>query len=185
MRTGDGVVRLVVALVLLNGAAVLQAAGKEEIVRFESRVSRGETFRKPIGHGLALVLGGSDGWTISVAPEKAPQDKECTDFAWVVNPPFRNFNALYIFPSYGLTAQDVVDDSPREFNFVLSCAGYKRESTFVTRMIMSSPAGMQPSEKQVAEAEAKLGTSPQGHGKLWILDSKVSPAPEEIDGKNY
>lgn len=66
-----------------------------------------------------------------------------------------------------------------------SCAGEKREAAFVDRLIMSSPAGLQPTDKQVADAEAKMGTSPQGHGKLWVLDYKISAAPADIDGKNY
>jgi hypothetical protein len=176
---------IAVASLLVCAAAILPAEAKDEIVRFQSEISRGHNFRQPIGHGLVLVLAaGDDGWTIGVSPQTVTE-RECGDFAGVVNTPFRNYNALYLNVSYGMTAQDAVEDSPREFNFVLSCAGLKRESTFVDRLIMSSPAGMQPTEKQVAEAEAKMGTSPQGHGKLWILDHKVSAAPEDIDGKNY
>jgi hypothetical protein len=170
---------------LICAAAAMPADAKDEIVRFQSEVSSSHSFRQPIGHGLLLVLGGGGGgWTIGVSPQTVTE-QQCGDFAWVVNPPFRNYNALYLSALYGMTAQDAVEESPREFNFVLSCEGLKRESTFVNRLIMSSPAGMQPSEKQVAEAEAKMGTSPQGHGKLWILDYKISPAPEDVDGKNY
>ena len=178
-------VHVALTALLICAAATLPADAKDEIVRFQSEVSRGHDFRQSIGHGLVLVLAaGGDGWTIAVSPQTVTE-QQCRDFAWVVNPPFRNYNALYLNGSYGMTAQDAVEDSPREFNFVLSCAGLRRESTFVDRLIMSSPAGMQPTEKQVAEAEAKMGTSPQGHGKLWILDYKISAAPEDIDGKNY
>jgi hypothetical protein len=174
------------AALLLCAAAILPAPAKGEIVRLESEVFRGRDFRQPIGHGLVLVLAaGGDGWTIGVFSSHTAKETECGDFAWVVNPPFRGYNALYLHPSYGMTAQDAVEDSPREFNFVLSCAGLKRESTFVGRLIESSPAGMQPTEKQLAEAQAKMGTTPQGQGKLWILDSKTSPAPDEVDGRNY
>jgi hypothetical protein len=175
----------VLAALLICAAATHPAEAKEEIVRFQSEVSSGHEFRAPIGHGLVLALkGGAGGWTIVVSPQKTT-DPACEDFAWVVNPPFRSYNALDLDASYGITAREAVEISPRKFHFVLSCAGLKRESTFVERLIMSSPAGMQPTEKQVAEAEAKRGTSPQGHGSLWILDYKISAAPEDIEGKNY
>ncbi len=173
---------LAVAFVIFLAAT---PAASGEVLRFQGDLARGQTFRKAIGHGLELILGGNDnGWTIIVSPQ-TPTDHECDDFTWVVNPPFRAYNDLYLYPGYGLTAQDAVDRSPREFNFVLNCAGFKRESTFVRRLIESTPAGFPRSEKEIAEAQAKIGTSPQGHGTLWILDSKVSPAPEDIEGKNY
>lgn len=177
-------VHVALTALLICAAATLPANAKDEIVRFQSEVSRGHDFRQSIGHGLVLVLAGGDGWTIGVSPQTVTEP-QCGDFAWVVNPPFRNYNALYLNSAYGITAQEAVEISPREFNFVLSCAGLKREATFVDRLIMSSPAGMQPTERQVAEAQAKMGTSPQGHGKLWVLDYKISAAPEDIDGKNY
>src|SRR5690349_13926767 len=99
------------AALLICAAATLPADAKDEIVRFQSEVSRGHDFRQSIGHGLVLVLAeAGDGWTIGVSPEKAT-DRECGDFAWVVNPPFRNYNALYLNATYGMTAQDAVEDS--------------------------------------------------------------------------
>jgi hypothetical protein len=185
MKPGKSVRAHALAALLICAAASLPADAKDEIIRFQSEVSSGHDFRQSIGHGLVLILAaGDNGWAIEVSPQTVT-DQQCGDFAWVVNAPFRNYNALYLNASYGMTAKDAVEDSPREFNFVLSCAGLKRESTFVDRLIMSSPAGMQPTEKQVADASAKLGTSPQGHGKLWVLDYKISAAPEDIDGKNY
>ncbi len=110
----------------------------------------------------------------------------CTDYAWVVNMPIRNSNALDLFPSYGDTAQEIVDKSPFQFNFVLSYADCKREASLLRLLIESKPIGVAPpSEKQLAEAQKKLGTSPQGHAKLWILDSKVSAASKDVEGKNY
>jgi hypothetical protein len=185
MRQVVGCTHTAILFVLISAAASPLAGKKEDIVRFQSDLSRGHNFHEPIGHGLVLILASTgDGWDIRVSPQTAGE-RECEDFTWVVNPPFRNYNALYLNSSYGMTAQDAVDESPREFNFVLSCAGYKRESTFVRRLIESTPAGFQHSEKQIAEAQAKLGTSPQGHGNLWILDYEISPAPKDIEGKNY
>src|SRR5439155_5870131 len=133
---------------LICAAAGFPAEAKDEIVRFQSEVFGGDYFREPIGYGLVLVLSpNGDGWTIRVSPQTVTE-RECGDFAWVVNPPFRAHSALDLDVSYGWTAKDAVEDSPREFNFVLSCAGEKRESTFVERLIMSSPAGMERTQKQ-------------------------------------
>lgn len=176
---------LMATLALLCATASLSAT-KEDIVRFQSEVSRGQDFREPIGHNLLFKLRSTgDGWRISVEPSKVVEPT-CTDYAWVVNMPIRNSNALDLFPSYGDTAQNIVDKSPFEFNFVLSCADCKREASLLRLLTESLPIGaVPPSEKQSAEAQKKLGTSPQGHGKLWILDSKVSAAPEDVEGKNY
>src|SRR5579871_573388 len=85
-------------------AAALPAVGEDEIVRFQSELSSGQEFRQSIGHGLVLVLAPGDGWTIQVSPQKITEP-ECGDFAWVVNPPFRSYNALYLNVSYGVTAE--------------------------------------------------------------------------------
>lgn len=171
---------------LLCTAASLPAAPKDDIVRFQSEVSRGHDFREPIGHGLVLIFASTgDGWEIRVAPQTVT-DRECEDFSWVVNLPVRSYNALHLNPSYGVTAKEAVGMSPRDFNFVLTCAGYKRESTYMRLLTGSLPIGaVPPSEKYIAEAEKKLGTSPQGHGKLWIEQYRISAAPESVEGKNY
>ena len=56
---------LTVAICTPLPAANPLAAGKEEVVRFQSEVSRGQDFRDPIGHGLLLTLPGGDGWVIA------------------------------------------------------------------------------------------------------------------------
>ena len=158
-----------------------RAAAKEEIVHFKSEVSSDQTFRKPIGHGLVFVLASTgDGWEINVAPQK-PSSHDCDDFVTAVNLPLRAYNALHLNPSYSITAKEAVTISPREFNFVMNCAAWKREWTFLMRIDGSLPA----TEKQEAEAWAKRLTSPHGHGKLWIEKYRISEAPQEIEGKNY
>lgn len=175
---------LALTLVFLCSTAEWLAAATADVVRFNGEVSRGAQFYKPIGHELTFVLdGSSDGWSIRIAPEKV----RCNDdFAWVVNMPIRNYNDLRVNTTYGFTAQQAVERSPREFNFVLSCAGYKRESTFLALLTESVPVGTEPpSDKEVAYARSKLGTSPQGHGKFWIDKFRISAAPESVEGTNY
>lgn len=65
-----------------------------------------------------------------------------------------------------------------DFNFVLSCAGFQRENAFFQRVQGAVPA----TEAQQQEASDKLGTSPQGHGTIWILDSRISGEdPGKVD----
>src|SRR5438067_1221608 len=130
-----GRVHIALAALLISACGTLPADASDEIVPFQGELSRGHNFRQSIGHGLTLLLTDDGaGWTIGVSPQTATEP-QCGDLAWVVNPPFRNYNALYLNASYGMTAQEAVEISPREFNFVLSCAGLKREATFVDRLI--------------------------------------------------
>jgi hypothetical protein len=155
----------------------LSAASQDRSVTIVGEVTEGQTFRKSIGHGLDFVLmpssWGDDitGWTLEVSPQGKPTDPECDDFLWVVTPPYHFQNIRYLDTSYGTTAQEAVRVSPREFNFVLNCVDFKTESKRVDLVIYGSDA----SEKEVDEARAKLGSSPLGKGRLWIMDSKITP----------
>lgn len=150
------VMRCLTSTLLLLCAAMSPIAAQEDVVRFQSQVSRSQDFREPIGHGLVLILDSTgDGWEIKVAPKTAAEP-ECIDFTWIVNFPIHAYNSLHLNPSYGITAREAVGMSPREFDFVLNCEGYKRESTFLGRFTGSLAA----SEKQQAEAGQKLASSP-------------------------
>jgi hypothetical protein len=153
----------------------LSVVSQARPLTFTGEASEGRTFRKDIGHGLDFVLmpnsDESTGWTIEVLPQRTPSDLDCNDFAWVVTPPYHFWNALYLDTQYGITAQEAVRRSPREFSFVLNCADFKTESKRVELAIYPSTAPKQ----EVDEALARLGTSPLGEGRLWIVDSKVTP----------
>jgi hypothetical protein len=100
----------------------------------------------------------------------------------VVNPPYRNYNQLWVAVAYGNTASEAVHDfNPRQFLFVLTCADYKLESHRLD--IVRWPGNY---SQQVGDAARKeLGTSPLGKGTFTILNSKVSRAEQDIQGKNY
>jgi len=155
----------------------LGADAQGQLITFPGEVSQGQTFRRSIGHGLDFVLTaaswGDDitGWTIQVSPQGRVSDPECTDFAWVVTPPFRFQNVLYLDTSYGTTAQEAIRISPRDFNFVLNCDDYKAEYARVERVLWP---GTYPKE-EVDDALAKLGKIPHGTGRFWIKDSKYTP----------
>jgi hypothetical protein len=65
------------------------------------------------------------------------------------------------------------------FNFVLSCAGFRRENAFFERL----QGVVAATDAQQEAAAAKLGTSPHGTGTIWILASRISDAKAD-DGDN-
>jgi hypothetical protein len=141
-------------------------------VHFQGQANRGQEFRREIAPSLIFVLRPSeDGWNITVQPVPKPASPEgCDDFVWVVTPPYRSSNPRYLETSYGMSAREAVEWSPREFQFVLNVADCKTEGTRVERVLW--PANY--TDKEVSDAEAKLGTSPTAKGTFTILDSRIS-----------
>jgi hypothetical protein len=151
-------------------------------LHFQGEVTRGETFRKEIGRGLALVLRPEEGgWTIAVLPVVAT-DAECeADYAAVVAVPLRGYNELNLSATYGNTAREAVALSPREVDFVLSAADCKTEKERRDKLLWSYSY----TAKEVQDAEAKFGSSPEGRVVLKIVDSKVSATGVLVEGKDY
>ena len=141
-------------------------------MRFQGQANRGEEFRKEIAPGLICVLRPSeDGWNITVQPVQKPVAPEgCDDFVWVVTPPYRSSNPRYLETSYGTSAREAVKWSPRELQFVLNVADCKTEGARVERVLWPTNY----TDKEVSDAEAKLGISPTAKGVLTILDSRIS-----------
>ncbi len=176
--------RMVFGLWLLCWGLLAQyAEAQDKTIRFSGEVARGLSFRKDIGRGLDFVLspdsmgGGITGWTIQVTPQGKPPDPECTDYLWVVTPPFRFMNARYLSTAYGFTAQEAVAMSPRDFKFVLNCDDYKAERQRVERVLW--PANFR--KEEVEAALVKLGSIRHGTGSLWIKDSKYTPGEKSTD----
>jgi len=142
---------------------------------FSGKVSEGEEFRKTLNTELEFVL--APGWTITIVPKRPEGD--CREFASVVNPPYRAHRVLYINMSYGRTAEEEMSDSPREFSFVTNCADYRTEFARLNIVLW----GYTSTKQQYEAAEAKLGTSPQGEGRLWITGSRTSHSDDTPDEK--
>jgi hypothetical protein len=153
------------------------ADARDKRINFSGEVSQGQTFRKSIGYGLQFVLmpasarGGITGWTIEVAPQGPPSDQQCSDYVWVVTPPFRFQNARYLDTGYGITAQEAVRASPREFSFVLNCTDFKTELHRLDVVLWPYSY----LKERVDEAMPKLGSSPLGKGRLWIEGYRITP----------
>lgn len=150
---------------------------------FSGEVSEGKEFRRSINDQLDFVLqpapseGDRPGWTIAVAPKKPVGD--CNEFASVVSSPYRGHRELDIDMSYGVTADEEMDDSPREFQFVTNCADYAVESARLKLVLWPYTA----TDSEVDDAMAKLGTSPQGTGRMWITEFKIDRSPDTSDQK--
>jgi hypothetical protein len=89
-----------------------------------------------------------------------------------VTPPYHFQNVRYLDTKYGISAQEAVCDSPREFSFVLNCTDFETERKRVDLAIYPPNNA---SRQEVDEARAKLGSSPLGKGRLMIVDSKITP----------
>jgi hypothetical protein len=132
MRIAPG---LVLGFVVLGGAqgAAAQQGGASPACRQESlrgRVTSGESYAAPLSRGLVFRLDADTleanppGWTLRVTAEDAPG----TDFAMVATPPYRFANPRYVDTGYGISAEQALANSPREFAFVASTADYARAS---------------------------------------------------------
>ena len=164
--------------ILLLAVAAL-ALSQNRTIRFSGEIKRGETFTRDISSNLEFALrpsaeypDGSSGWTITVTP-KGSRPTGCDDLVWVATPPYRSYNPRYLDLSYATTPNQAVALTPREFSFVLDCAGYAAEEQRVKILLWPAAA----TEAAVKEAQDKLGTSPLGKGRVHIRDSRVT-APQ-------
>ncbi len=151
---------------------------------FSGEVWNGKDFRHSVSSSLSFVLEPESwrdpnmtGWTIAIVPTQTEGD--CKEFASVVNAPYRAHRQLYIDESYGWTAQDEMDDSPREFYFVTNCADYRAESERLEIVLW----GDGHTDQEIKDAQAKLGSSPLGQGHLWIRKYKITHPEDSSQGK--
>jgi len=147
---------------------------------FEGEVSAKQTFAQEFGGGLVFRLNpaqASGGWFIEVVPKGSDALPE-QEYVWVVTPPYHFGNQRYLDTSYGVAARESVQNSPREFNFVLSENQYKEASRLVDLAISSRPASdtrsQEEAEKESQDAAAALMSFPVATGSLSILDSRVT-----------
>ncbi len=149
-----------------------------EAICFAGEVSAGKDFRHAISDQMDFLLDPADaGWDIKIVP-LYPQPN-CDEFASVLTPPYRGHSGLDIDMSYGVSAEEEVAASPRQFRFVTNCSDYKTESDRL--QIVLWPYSY--TEKQVDKATADLGSTPHGAARLWITDSKISHAADTADNK--
>jgi hypothetical protein len=146
---------------------------------FSGAVSSGQEFRKILTADLEFVL--VPGWQIAIVPRRpegsGPPPGRCDEFAAVVNGPYRAHRDLLIDVSYGWTAEQEVETSPRVFRFVTNCSDFRTEWERFMIALGSTPA----TPEQYDKAVAQLGSNARGKGRLWITDAKVSHAKDGPD----
>ena len=157
---------------------------------FSGEIMAGKEFRKTLNEDMDFVLSPQNaefvglpqtdsGWNIEVVPSHMENGcDENSEFAYLVTPPYRYHSELNIDMSYGTSAEEEVENSPRDFAFVMNCAEYKVESERLAIILWPGRS----SKREVDEAYSKR-RAPVGTGLLWITDSKVSHESDTADYK--
>lgn len=152
---------------------------------FQGEVTSGKGFERPIGGNLLFRLTFAvQGWTIEIIPQhsESPQSNE---YVWVVTPPYRFWNPRYLDATYGISAEEAVHITPREFNFVLNEDQFKKAGDMVELAVMSRPQSDHRSQEEyqmdVDKAVATLKNFPVAKGWLWILDSRTTKPKAKDD----
>lgn len=116
------------ALTLAQGATAQQARTMPPFRAdsFSGRVVAGESLEIALTPSLVFrldadtVTANPPGWTVRVTAPNAPGD----DFSMVATPPYRFANPRYVDTRYGITAEQALANTPREFAFVATRADY-------------------------------------------------------------
>ena len=142
-----------------------------QTVRFSGEVQKGQNFEREFSPGLLFRLAAVDdsgmpGWMIVVRPKDA-QDP-AAEFSWVVTPPYRAYNPRFLAVSYGYSAKQIVQHTPRTFRFVRNLSDYKTAAQAVRGLLWGESPGTDEEHLKV------LNAVPTCAGTLRILDSRVS-----------
>ncbi len=167
-------------LVLFLAAFLFCGAGDRafaEPLSFSGRVDKGERYEYPMENGLVFRLlpnsaGNPPGWVITVAKSDRSRD----DYVWVVTPPYRFWNPRYIDISYGTSAREAAEITPREFYFVTNEADYKTASESVDIILWPNNY----KKKEIHDANDKLSGVPRKKGVLTITNAELSPGTDGI-----
>ena len=157
-----------------------QPAITEPDLEFTGEIDRGKTYIHDIGHDLQFRLevapsGDYAGWDISITPKTQPKDGPI-EFSAIATPPYHNFNERYLETTYNFSAQEILEMSPRRFNFVLSVDDEHRAEEVVNAMLY--PNSVSEDDKQriaTSSANIQLGT-----GEFSILKSRVTSLKDPL-----
>jgi hypothetical protein len=143
-------------------------------LQFTGEIDRGKTYIHDIGHGLQFrlevsSLGDYAGWDISITPKTQPSDGPI-EFSAIATPPYHNFNDRYLNITYNFSAQEIVEMSPRRFNFVMSIDDEHRAEEVVNALLY--PNSVSDDDKQriaVSSTNIQLATA-----EFSIVKSRIS-----------
>ena len=147
-------------------------------VDFTAEVERGKTFDHDIGHDLLFRLevpetGDYAGWDIMIVPKTQPADGPI-EFSAIATPPYHAYNERYIDVTFGFSAKEILEMSPRRFNFVLSANDEHRAEEAVN--VALYPSSASDEEKQrVAESAEDI---PVGMGEFTVVKYRITSIKE-------
>lgn len=141
------------------------------------RIRQGESYHEKINDRLTFHLvpnsaGNPPGWVITIAPSDLSRE----DYVWVVTPPYRFWNPRYVDVSYGVSAQEAVGNSPRDFFYVTNEDDFKKAERAVDILLWP----YHYSEKEVEQARKDLDAVRRSSGVFTITDSRIT---RDADGK--
>ena len=170
--------RLAVLVVLASIAGFSQQpakAGRCSVGVLEGQVRAGESFIRPIGSGLELMLEPlASGWILRVLPEGKPRPSH--DYAELATPPYHSVSPLLISTDFSFRAQDAVGWNPRRFRFAAD------ETSFGKLLKAYNEYEANPAQSSAAQQNLAALVS-QSHGALLtILDAHLVPGTADQAG---
>ena len=136
-------------------------------------VKDGEKFTREIGNDLSFRLDpwkDGEGWEFEIGPTH-PERDEWNQYVYTLTPPYRSRNSRDVNTGWGTPAQEAVYGS-REFWFMWRRDESKKAGDALQQVLWpKSDADQQAGLNQ-------LGSLAKGRGEFHVVDSKVTPAPE-------
>jgi len=138
-------------------------------VRFLGEVKAGNDFLRVLPVKLVFALEAERnappnpyGWTIVELPAAAIEE----DFVWAANPPYRGLNVRDLTLSYGQTAEQIVKNNPRIFDFYTDATTNAQAESWIRSKLW-------PGQEPGAPAELP---KPQGIGEFKITSYRFATA---------
>lgn len=163
---------------LTSTAGISQQPGKTPQCRvgvLEGQVRAGESFVRPIGGGLELMLEPlASGWILRVFPEGKPRPPH--DYAELATPPYHSVSPLLISTDFSFRAQDAAGWNPRRFRFATN------EMSFSKLLKAYNEYEANPGKPSAAQQNlaALVGQTPEA--VLTVLDAHLIPGTADQAG---
>ncbi|MBS1821822.1 MAG: hypothetical protein JST61_07590 [Acidobacteria bacterium] len=134
----------------------------------EGQVRAGESFVRPIGGGLVLMLEPlASGWILRVLPEGRPRPAH--DYAELATPPYHSVSPLLISTDFSFRAQDAIGWNPRRFRFAAD------EGSFARLLKAYSAYEASPAQSSAAQQGLAVLVGQAPEAVLTILDAHLVP----------
>jgi hypothetical protein len=134
----------------------------------EGEVRAGESYVRPIGNGLEVMLEPlASGWILRVLPVRGPRPAH--DYAELATPPYESVSPLLISTDFSFRAQDAVAWNPRHFRFAADERSFRQMAAMYAEYRRTDV----PSAA-VQDELAKL-VSRMPEGTVQILDAHLVP----------